>query len=66
MSKPERSRHGMPHDWNMQCMLVTFEVSSPDKFKDPREEQPLNMKLISTTFEVSSFDRSRDLIDEQL
>ena len=49
----------------MSSMLVTWEVSKPDRSREASFEQPSNMPPMSVTLEVSRPDRSREESDEQ-
>ena len=46
-------------------MLVTAEVSRPDRSRVARLQQPSNIQPMSVTFEVSKDDRSRVVSNEQ-
>ena len=46
-------------------MLVTLEVSQPERSREDRDEQPKNMEDMSVTLEVSQPERSREDRDEQ-
>ncbi len=50
----------------MHSIVVTFEVSNPFKFKEVREEHPLNMLDIFVTLGVKNLEKSSFFKEVQL